>query len=120
MVEAGAATGTEFCEAAGRFAHDLGAVFAGDVEAQPAIELIADAEAENRRVLYFLLVDGPACRPDERGIRLAMIERLEVLDADPDVTAQIPAARLDDRRMRRLIHHWRRRGQIGGEGGGAD
>jgi hypothetical protein len=49
-----------------------------------------------------------------------MIERLEVLDADPDVTAQIPAARLDDRRRRRLIHHWRRRGQIGGEGGGAD
>ena len=43
----------------------------------------------------------PARRPDEDGIRLRQVELREVLHADADIAAQIPAAlrRLDDRRQ---------------------
>ena len=90
-VEAAAAR-AELGVAADRLELHLGAVFTGDVEAQPVVPGIAEADAEEERVLDVLLVDAPARRPDEAAIGLLKSNRLELLVADADVAAQIPAA----------------------------
>jgi hypothetical protein len=72
-VEAGAA-GAELGEAAGRLEAGPGAIFAGHIEPQPVIPGVADAHAEDGRVLDVLLHDRPTRRPDEHRIGLAVIE----------------------------------------------
>ena len=90
-VEAAAATWTEVRIAANRLALRAAAIFAGNIEAEPATELIANTEREERRILQVELVDAPTFRPVEIAIGLGVIERLEALRADADVATQIPA-----------------------------
>jgi outer membrane immunogenic protein len=104
--------------AADRLELDVGAIFAGQIETQPAVPLIADAGADEDRVLDVLLVDAPRRGPRAAGgdVGLREIERLEALCADADVAAQIPATGLDDR----LVIVGRLDRQISRERRGAD
>jgi len=82
------------------------AVFAGHVGAQPAVELIADADAGKRARAEILA--------EEHGRRLIGARELAVVvGADADVAAQVPAAELD--RRRRIMDRRRRREEIGRE-----
>jgi hypothetical protein len=85
------------------------AVFAGDVGAQPAVELVADADPGEGARAEILA--------EEDGRRLVGARELAVaVGADADVAAQVPAPADVDRR-RRIMHLRRRRGEIGRERG---
>jgi hypothetical protein len=91
-----------------------GAIFAGQVEAQPIIELIAEAPADDRRVADRLLVEGRR-RHHHCWIIECRAQPAQLIDAHANEAAQIPAAEID--RRRRGLHHRRRRQQVGGRGG---
>jgi hypothetical protein len=78
----------------------LAAIFAGHVETQPVVPLIADAEAENRRAVEVLVhdVDGAG---EQR-----VVETADLLIAHADVAAEIPASGeiLDGRQLHRGKH----------------
>ena len=67
------------------------AVFARDVGAQPAVELIADADAGKRARAEILA-------EEHRRRLIGARELAVVVGADADVAAQVPAAELDRRR----------------------
>ena len=109
--------------AVGRVECCLGAILAGHIEAEPVIELIAGSKAEDSCVLNVLLDDRPARRPGVSWIlwrpwariRPIVIEFREILHADTDIAAQVPAARLlhDGNRRLVLVGRWRQI-EIGG------
>src|SRR5256885_1842478 len=112
-----AAERAELGVAADRLERVLHAVFGRGVEPQPGIPLEADAAADEGGVAHLALIDAPARRPDERLVGLGVVELLEVLCADADVAAQIPAAGhfLDLRRLNhaRRLHDRTEVGRIG-------
>jgi hypothetical protein len=82
-------------ELSSRGNRSLGAEFASYVGAKPVVPLVADAAAENRGVLNILFYDLPVRGPNEGAIRRRMDDVAVPLQADADVTAQIPAAGYD-------------------------
>src|SRR5580704_3446674 len=84
------------------------AIFGSDVETQPIVDLITDADVEqgrgrNRRIVE--AVEGVGGQTDQR-VRAEVQINIAGLDAHPDVAAQIPAGIFQRRRL-----HWRGRRQ---------
>ena len=71
----------------------IAAIFTGDVTAEPVVELVADAEAEDARGVEAVMLHrrGQGCV--ER-----VVQPVDALIAESDIAAQIPAAEIFDHR----------------------
>ena len=87
----------------------IAAILTGDVGAEPVVDLVTDAEAEDARAVEVQGLNRRRVVAVEQ-----VVQAIDALITEADVAAQIPAAEVFDHRGRRV--YWRRHNRhVGGK-----